>query len=354
MSIRSINRESVRLNPSMENLLERVDDYSIYCFFIGGEFKITDTLCSPLRVDPRPTFNVFPPKSPRWMGQLMFKDFNGAAGNVFHFVELFMSYHHNVKFQNLTELCNYISNVMQLGTAPIQKVAIKMPDVDDTLKYNIKTMEFKQNHTEYWSDLGVYAQMLEIYCTRAMEYLLDDRCLIIKDFRKTTTFAYIIADRFKIYQPYEENFKKFFNQCPSYYMQGFLQCRQLYNVLVVTKAMKDILVMQSHLDEWVDMVAPHGEGYIIESVWITWMLQYRRVVIIFDPDLTGVKGANRLRKQLKGSPFYTNQEIIVRFVSTTRIMKHGKMEVPVKDSADYRLIYGERPTRKLTKSLIYA
>jgi len=339
----------------MENLLERVDDYSIYSFFLNCEFKITDTICSPLRVDPRPTFNIFPPRDPRWMGQLMFKDFNGKAGNVFQFVEQFMSYQHNVKFQGITDLCEYISTTMQLGTAPIQKYAVKMPEIDFTLKFNIKTMlEYKQNHTEYWADIGVYAEMLKVYCVKAMEYLLDDKCLIVKDFRKTTTFAYIIADRFKIYQPYEENFKKFLNQCPSYYMQGFLQCRQTdYNVLVVTKAMKDILVMQSHLEQWVDMVAPHGEGYIIEAVWITWMLRYRKIVIIFDPDLTGIKGANRLRKQLLNSPFHTNQEIIVRFVSTTRILKHGKWGVPVKDPADYRLIYGESSTRKLTQRLIH-
>lgn len=355
MNLRRQYNRQIHEDTPISSLLNEVNDYAIYTFFLGKEVEFKELINSPLRVDPRPTFNIYPAKEPRWPDQIMFKDFNGETGNVFRFVQLFALYHFNATLDTLPAICDYIRQVMNLREgAP--KYEMKMPEYSvESTHYSIKSMLFKKNHIEFWDDLGVKADMLNFYDTVAVQYLFNEHNEIIKNFGHTTTFAYLIADRFKLYQPYEENFKKFFNTCPMDYVQGYLQCQNKFDLLIVTKAMKDILVIQSHTPEWIDIIAPHGEGYIISEKWLYWMLQYRRILILFDPDYAGVRGTNRLRKALKTSRFNQGTQVDYAFISTKRTSRNekGKWEVPIKDSADYRLIYGQHRTEEKLNKLIY-
>lgn len=353
MSLFQAIREQGTKEGPLSKILKVVNDYTIYCHLIGFEVGVGELIRSPLRVDEKPTFNIFPPSTPRWDGQLLYKDYNGDTGNIWNFVKQYARSREGIILISQDEIAEFITS--KLGGGEIVKREFNAADFDMNKERYISCGEWTQNHLDFWEELGVGLDILNLYDVRPCYYLLDENDKIIKDFKFARTYAYIMFDKYKLYQPEEINFVKFYNQCPKEYMQGYAQCRgpEEVDTLCVTKAMKDILVYQAHSERWIDIIAPHGEGYIIDEVWIRWMLRYKNIVIVFDPDLAGIRGANRLRKALKAHPDYKGQNIRVDFTSYRRHYKRGKWVAPMKDAADFRLVYGGDATRRLVNHFFY-
>jgi 5S rRNA maturation endonuclease (ribonuclease M5) len=55
--------------------------------------------------------------------------------------------------------------------------------------------------------------------------------------------------------------------------------------------------------------------------------KYTKIIIIYDFDLAGVTGANKLRKRYR--------QVLVKFVSTKRMTINGKIKVIDKDISDF-------------------
>jgi len=345
-------------NSPMGKLISKTNDYTIYTFFIQKKLKLHELIKSPLRNDKNPTFNIYRPQTPRWEDQLLFKDYNGESGNVFKFVKLFAFHNYSIRLESIQDIIYFIENKLNLNSE--DPIRIDFKEIEDDGKFNmnygVKHFEKWQDyHLEFWNNIGVSEKLLNYYRVRPVKYLLNNEGRKIKNFEYTNTFVYWISDKFKIYQPYEENFKKFFNQCPKkiQYVQGIDYCFGRKKEILITKSMKDILVFQAHTKEWENIIAPHGEGYNIEEMLIYWILQnFKKITIIYDFDYTGVKASNKLRKQLKSSRFYQDNIIRVRFISTHRVLKRGKMIVPDKDISDYRIVNGEEKTKKLINYLL--
>ena len=277
---------------------------------------------------------------------------------LFKFVKLFAFHNYNIHLKTIYDIITFIEDKLKLNTNNPVKIEFKETEIKENYakNYGIKHFEKWQDyHLEYWKNYGVSEKLLNYYRIYPVKYLLNSQGKIIKNFEYTNTFAYWIHDKFKLYQPYEENFKKFFNQCPKEikYIQGIEYCFGPKKEIIITKSMKDIMVFQAHTKEWENIIAPHGEGYNMKDELIYWLLQnFKKITIIFDFDYTGVKAANKLRKQLIKSRFYNNNFIKVKFVSINRILKRGKMEIPDKDISDFRLVHGEEKTKILINCLL--
>ncbi len=334
----------------------QIDDIIIYTHFLGRQLKFRELIVSPIRDDDHtPTFNIFPASNPRWPGQILFVDFNGRSGNVFRFVQLFSKLHYGIDMQMGEEVCNFIREQLSLKDG-MPKWEAPAPEYDMSRVYNVKTMNMRMGHLEFWDDLGVSKEYLDYYNVRAVEYLMDENDSIIKNFRHTITFAYMLWDRFKLYQPYQENFKKFFNTCPSEYIQGFAQCPHVNgggDMVVLSKSLKDVLVTQAHTDEFLDIVAPHGEGYKLSDWFEQWLLSFKRIVLMYDPDEAGISNMNKIKRQLRKSRFNTGADIAWGFMTPKRILRGGKYVFPVKDPSDFRFIYGEEKTKERLNQIIY-
>lgn len=356
-SLRRQINESVKKDSPEYSIISQVDDMIIYTHFLGKELKMGELIISPIRNDDKkPTFNLFEASNPRWPGQILFKDFRMRAGNVFRFVQLFSKLHYGLELRMGEEICNFIKEQLSLKDG-MPKWEAPPVEYDMKKSYAIKSMPFRRNHLEYWEDYGVTKDWLDFYDVRAVEYLLDGKTeAIIKSFRHTTTFSYMIGDKFKMYQPYEENFKKFFNTCPKEYIQGFSQCPHKEgggDIVVLTKSMKDILVIQAHIEEFLNIVAPHGEGYNLGDNFMWWLLTFKKIVLMYDPDLAGIQNMNKVKKQLYKSRFYRGNEITWGFMVPRRIQRAGKWIFPVKDPSDFRFIYGEERTKERLNQIIY-
>jgi hypothetical protein len=348
----SLRKEYLASKHPIHKVHEIADDYNIFRSFIGDHMEVGRLILSPMREDSNPTFSIFLPtkNKPQWPGQLLFKDFNGASGNVITFAKM-MAESRSISLNTITEICDYIIGEItgvEVVTTP------KLINVYEGNKYYYASLKkFRASHLDFWDLHGVKRSMLDTYRILPAQYLLNESEKIVKSFSHTTTFIYAIFDKFKIYQPYEENFKKFFNQCTAEYIQGLEQCTGLGDKLLVTKSLKDIVVYQSHANEWIDMIAPQGEGYKWDLKIIAWILDtYSEIIVVYDYDAAGIKGASLLEISLKTHSNYRGNSIKVKYVSTVQVNKRGKVQVVDKDIADFRLVRGEKQTVDKVKEIL--
>ena len=104
--------------------------------------------------------------------------------------------------------------------------------------------------------------------------------------------------------------------------------------LIITKALKDVMVFFKFIGKLYNIIAPHGETYnFTDKMLSSFLASYKRVIIIYDFDLAGVSAANRLRKR--------DSRIEVMFVSTKRMFINAKLKVIDKDISDFSVMRSE-------------
>jgi hypothetical protein len=81
------------------------------------------------------------------------------------------------------------------------------------------------------------------------------------------------------------------------------------DTLIITKSLKDVMVFYEFIGDRYDVIAPHSETYILQRPSKVFICQYTKIIIIYDFDLAGVTGANKLRKRYP-------DKFLVKFVST--------------------------------------
>lgn len=320
-----------------EELFDYVSSYDIYCELIGYELKVGQVILSPIRKDSRPTFVLFIPDD---KDDVYFKDFAWVGGNVFKFVKLFALYQESINLRTRYEIIRYIDSRLGLGMFNgNKKKKIKRRKIDKTFysskrKILFKSREFTQRDLKYWSQYYITEETLKFYNVRSVHKLLNENNEVIyKVPNNKLTFAFVIYNKVKLYSP-EENEFKWRNTCPAHYLQGIQQVKLLEpkDKLIITKSLKDVMVFHEFLKNKYHIIAPHSETYIFTEKLLKWIEnRYKEVTIIFDYDLSGVSGANRLRKQLRR----LGVKVKVKFISTKRIKVNGKIKTIDKDISDF-------------------
>jgi len=196
-----------------------------------------------------------------------------------------------------------------------------------------KSRDYTARDIEYWSNYYVTPEILKMFNVRSVHKLLNEANEVTYTVsQRTLTYAYIIYNKVKLYRPEESLEFKWRNTCPGHYIQGLQQVllnRTGNRKLIITKSLKDVMVFYRFLGDKYDIIAPHSETYIFTEKLLSLLdKMYDEKIIIFDYDLAGVQGVNRLRKTGGDSYSYT-------FVSTRRIKLNGSLKVIDKDISDY-------------------
>jgi hypothetical protein len=99
------------------------------------------------------------------------------------------------------------------------------------------------------------------------------------------------------------------------------------DTLIITKSLKDVMVFYEFIGDRYDVIAPHSETYFYRDLSKVFIC-HKKIIIIYDFDLAGVTGANKLRKRYP-------DKFLVKFVSTKRMTINGKIKVIDKDISDF-------------------
>lgn len=286
---------------SPENILRYIDDYSIYSYYIGEELEINARYSSPLREgDNNPSFSLFFGKDNR-KNKIYFKDHATTyKGDVFDYVRIIMS-KGKPEMVSFTQVLKQIDSDFQLGLytdegnmehiSPLK--LITKPKIKE--RYSIKVTSSKNpslKFLNYWRDkYDIILSTLQYYNVTevvALHYIskLDSHKFCI--YPKSLCIAYQIGGKYKIYFPFETKQKKFQNDLPETWVEGYLQLKYEKDFIIITKAMKEVIFFREHFD-W-DTIAGKSENTMIpKHIMLKLFKAYKKVYIWLDSDEAGVK-----------------------------------------------------------------
>lgn len=273
-----------------EFLLSKFNEETFMTYYLGipvkkGLFK------SPLRGDRVPTCSFFRNKA----GELIFKDFSGAFyGN---FINVVM-----YKYQ-----CNYYkalkiiaSDFGLIGTS-IKKTPIK---VQETFKdsgqavINVEIQDFTEQELKWWNKYGITEKILKKFKVYSCKNVWLNGNYFAKSAQNNMMFGYYggIKDKvelWRIYFPQRKEYR-FLSNWNSNKIQGFNQLPKTGNVLVITKAMKDVMTLYS---VGIPAIAPNSETlFISDNVLSNLKERFNRIFVLYDNDLPGISNMNKIKK----------------------------------------------------------
>lgn len=318
---------------STDSILQRVDEYTLYCHYLGFEPLLRKPYNSPLRYgDSLPSFSIY--ETSKEGIEYFWKDSGGDrdtgvagdSGDIFKLIRLLYG-------DTLKECLSRINKDFELGyesdtPAPInceKIIRYDPPKPAEASRIRIKRRKFYQYDIEYWLQFGVTAKTLLKYKVIPLAYfwMFDHQQYPIK--ADKLSYAYPVNGKYKIYQPHSK-VRKFRNDYDYMCLEGFDQLTYTTDTLVITKSTKDIMVLSEYGYE---AVSPRGESVPIREEFINhFRKKYKRILIFFDND-----GKHK-------ADIYPFPDIYV------------PIESHEKDISDYRKRYGHKQTQFLLKNLI--
>lgn len=324
-----------------ETILNLVDEYTLFCYYMEEDVLINQVILSPLRdpakdkEDTAPSFVIY--ETTTGLFQLRFFDFGKGdkGGNIFDFVKELYG------LKTIGEAVVKITKDFELGLFSNTDTSNKKTFLESKpwskkqrvqIKDVIPLSKFTSEGINYWKQYYITPEILEEYNVKQISSVVTDVGIIsVKD---SIAFSYRIGTKHKIYQPFNKELK-FRNNYPSTYVEGYYQLVQRIqksNILFITKSTKDIMVLRAL---GLDAVAPKAENILIpEFIQIELRKMYKHIVTLFDDDPAGQKGSSK----------YSYPRIWIP------INSHAIGEV--KDISDYIKVYGPEATKQLLFNLL--
>jgi hypothetical protein len=318
------------------------DEWSAICYYLSEAYgtsfepELRKAYPSPIRYesdgrDDKPSFSLFEARN--GICKYIWKDSGiNKSGNIFYLVSLLYNFHgEDEVFRKINEdfggdLYPITTNSNDRKIIPI----IKPPESKEPASIWIKSKEFSKEGLEFWAKYGITKEDLIREDIHEVQYFWTKSPKIQKVpyTPPTLCFAYKIGKYYKLYQPFNKEFK-FISDYPEHYVEGWLQLEYKQDLLVITKSRKDVVVLRSLGYE---SVSPKSESTMIKAEQMTHLLKsYKRVLILFDND-----------GKHNGKLYQEEYKIPLIFIPT---------ESGFKDISDFRAGTSREETIKLLKEL---
>jgi hypothetical protein len=309
---------------------ERVSEEEIFSFYLGIEVDLNKPFCSPLRIDKNPTCKFFITNA----GNLHMKDFSGHfSGNCFALVQFMYS----VSFK---EALLIIANDFELldyeNEKAFKKVAItKLIQTKSVINY--QTRKWDKQDLEYWNKFYISQELLQYYNVYPINLIWLNSKLHYTNSKNDPAYIYIFEeDKFKIYFPKRKNARFL---CNTNVVQGLKQLPQTGKTLIITKALKDIMVLYNFN---IPAIAPQSETQIIDvKLYEELSSRFETIHTLYDFDLTGIRTSNKMKKLYKIKPLF---------------LTNGRFKTKnfgAKDPADYLALKGPVKMLEAIKTLLH-
>lgn len=274
---------------TIEYILSKVSEYDIYASYIG-HFKPGLIYNSPFRKDTNPSFGVFLSKR---TGKLLFKDHgSGVCGDVIKFVREYTGIsNYNEVLQEIVKRLKITNKTVLKSTKPIESKETVI---------GIVRQAFTKIDEQYWGSYHISMPTLEKYNVHSIKYYLCNGIVkgIYKD--ENPMYAYKVYNNFKIYRPLGDKFTKWRNNLTEFDVQGYAQLPKKGNLLIITKSLKDVMVLH---EMGYNAVSPSSESTFIPDIVLNDLKKrFKNILLCFDRDVPGVTNMRKvsLKTGLKG------------------------------------------------------
>lgn len=290
-------------NITLDWILSKVTEYDIYAKYIG-QFKVGMIYNSPFRKDKNPSFGIYYSKRTK---QLLFKDHGtGECGNVVKFVSL---------FTGKTEYNDILSDIVdKLNITNNTKLVSSKQYIQPTeTVIGVVRQEFNDVDINYWKQFNISINTLKKFNVNSIKYYLCNGIVKGTYKRENPMYAYKVYNNFKIYRPLADKYTKWRNNLTDYDIQGYEQLPQKGDILFITKSMKDVMCLH---EMGYPAVSPSSEStFLPKDVLEQLKTRFKRIIILFDRDVAGVKRSRKLSRETGLEAMFINKKFKAKDVS---------------------------------------
>lgn len=323
--------KNVNTQPlSQKAILDRVSEFDLWVYYLG-HCTLGKAFNSPLRKDKRPSAVLFLASN----NKILMKDFaTGEVLDIFKFLE--------AQGYEYMDVLLKIDSDFRLGFSPSRYQAVQnkpvisdfRPEYKKTFSHiMIKRKEWDKKSLNYWKQYEIDPATLHEFKVSNLEcfWVSKDKNIYLYE-SKHPMFCYEFgAQKYKIYRPYEANYR-FVTNVDNDIMQGMDQLPWVGQTLIITKALKDVMVL--HI-LGLESVAVQGEtSFPSERIMDRLKSRFEKILVLFDNDVPGIAGASKFCEK------YNLSSIII------------PKESDCKDIADYIKTYGLEKAKNLIECLI--
>lgn len=295
------------ITVSLKDLLDKVDDYTIYSYYLGA-FKPGKLMNSPLRPDDKiPSFAIFPSKT----GDLLFKDHGtGESGNALKFVKLYRGIQTREELEReLLKIVRRMNPNQTINTATYTRlVGSGMTDI------GVVRQPFNAVDKQYWKQFHISIDTLKHFNVFSIKYFLCNS--VVRGTYKETSpmYAYKVYDRFKIYRPLASKYTKWRTNLTNRHVQGLAELpKEGGNLLIITKSLKD--VMSLYEMGYYAIAASSETTFIPDDILQSLRSKWKHIVILYDRDRTGMSKARDYSKKYKFDAIFVHKKFKTKDVS---------------------------------------
>ena len=299
----SRKRAKIPDNITLDWILSKVTEYDIYAKYIG-QFKVGMIYNSPFRKDKNPSFGIYYSKRTK---QLLFKDHGtGECGNVIKFVSLF-----NVKTEYNDILSDIVDKLNITNNTKLVSSKQYIPPTETVI--GVVRQEFTDVDINYWKQFNISINTLKKFNVNSIKYYLCNGIVKGTYKRENPMYAYKVYNNFKIYRPLADKYTKWRNNLTDYDIQGYEQLPQKGDILFITKSMKDVMCLH---EMGYPAVSPSSEStFLPKDVLEQLKTRFKRIIILFDRDVAGVKRSRKLSRETGLEAMFINKKFKAKDIS---------------------------------------
>jgi hypothetical protein len=313
-----------------EFLLSKNSEETYMSYYLGVPVK-KGLFRSPLRSDNHNTCSFFRGRS----GNLYFKDF--ATGQCLTFEGVVMEKYH-CTYPNALKIIAKDFGYIQSSEVKRQEIKIqpKFEGEKETF-IQVEIKDFSESELKWWNSFGVTKQTLDKYKVYSIKTVFLNGNIYAQSTQHSPIYGYYFGkkeniEQWRIYMPKRKEFR-FIGNVSTKTIQGYKQLPDNGKLLVITKSMKDTMLLSSL---GIPAVAPNSETqFVSEKLLDEFRERFKNIVLLYDSDLTGVRFMNKIRKQYR--------DLIVCMIPR---------KYEAKDISDFYQKYGRSKTISLIKESI--
>lgn len=290
-------------NITLDWILSKVTEYDIYVKYIG-QFKVGMIYNSPFRKDKNPSFGIYYSKRTK---QLLFKDHGtGECGNVIKFVSLFTG---KTEYNDI--LSDIVDNLNITNNTKLVSSKQYIPPTETVI--GVVRQEFTDVDINYWKQFNISINTLKKFNVNSIKYYLCNGIVKGTYKRENPMYAYKVYNNFKIYRPLADKYTKWRSNLTDYDIQGYEQLPQKGDILFITKSMKDVMCLH---EMGYPAVSPSSEStFLPKDVLEQLKTRFKRIIILFDRDVAGVKRSRKLSRETGLEAIFINKKFKAKDVS---------------------------------------
>ena len=289
-----IKLKDLPINKS--NVLNSNKEREIYEYYLGEKIEEGKLYMSHYRREENPSLSFKVMDS----GMIVWRDWGDTsmykAADVVTFVMKFFNCSSEEALERIRKDFNIEADIR-----PIQSFkSVKTEEKKKRKKIIfVEKQPFTKEDYLYWNSYGIDLETLIKYDVSSAKYVWVDNVLVKTYKRASPVYAYEIQlkgfPHYKIYSPYNGRIMKWLYNGPNSYLHGYKDLPESGPLLFITKALKDTMVLDTF---GYDVVNTQSESVIFkEDIARDLAIRFGRIIVLYDNDLAGVLGAQRLQER---------------------------------------------------------